>query len=70
MSTTIKELNSNLKERGMLSEEKLKKSKTMKLGEFFKKDKDNSMLKSDIDINEDRDNVIMELDDDEEVDKT
>lgn len=64
--TTIKELNSDLKEKGMLSAEKARKEKEFVIG-----DKDNSMLKSDIDIdevvaNEEEDeNVIMELEEED-----
>eukprot|EP00347_Sterkiella_histriomuscorum_P017630 403348604 len=67
--TTIKELNTDLKDRGMLSDEK-QKSKSMGITRMKFGDKNNSMLKSDIDIDEDRDNIIIELDDDEEGDKT
>ncbi|CDW91319.1 UNKNOWN [Stylonychia lemnae] len=62
-ATTIKELNHDLKEKGLLSDEKPRR-KGRKLNTKYIGDKDNSMLKSDIDINESN-GVIIELEDEE-----
>lgn len=54
-TTTIKALNSDLKDKGLLSGEKSKNTRDQ--FKFEIGDKDNSMLKSDIDIDENTDLV-------------